>query len=412
MARYGSLPFREQIEFFRDKLSLPTETWTDIVEGMHARAFVVAGAMREDLLSDLREAVDRAIGEERITYRQFKQEFSRIVERYGWRHKGGRSWRARTIHSTNLRTSYHAGRYKQMKEIAARRPYWRYRHNIASVEPREQHLGWDGLILRHDDPWWDTHYPPNGWGCKCYVETLSERDLARMGRDGPDSAPPLNVREERIGVRGPNPRTVRVPEGIDPGWGYNVGQAAFGRRLSDEAFARWQGQPQQWDVLEYPAGGPASWETLRLPRDLPAAATHIVPGPRLTQAGEVVEYLEREVLNAKERLYQVPGAGRVLVSAESLGLHIVPVRAEYLPFLPDLLENPQEVWQVFLRHRRTGKVALRTRIIKAYREQARELLFVADVNRGMLTSHTFVPVTAGKRKLNSGRSGQLLWPHR
>ena len=38
-------------------------------------------------------------------------------------------------------------------------PYWRYQHN-AAVHPRIQHLDWSGLVLRADDPWWGTHYPP------------------------------------------------------------------------------------------------------------------------------------------------------------------------------------------------------------------------------------------------------------
>ena len=100
---------------------------------------------------------------------------------------GGRDWRTRVIYETNLRSSYAAGRYRQMKDVAERRPYWRYRHSDVSENPREEHLGWDGLVLRHDDPWWDTHYPANGWGCKCFVETLADRDLRRLGKSGPDS---------------------------------------------------------------------------------------------------------------------------------------------------------------------------------------------------------------------------------
>ena len=223
-AEHARLPFAEQIEFFRSKLNLPSETWTDIVHDEHDRAFVVAGAAHADLVSDLRDAVDQAIAEG-TTLATFRRDFDSVVAKHGWSYKGGRTWRTEVIYGTNVRTSYAAGRYRQMKEGVDRRPYWRYRHSHASENPREEHLAWDGTVLRHDDPWWNTHYGPNGWGCKCYVEALSDRDLKRLGKTGPDQAPPVNLREETIGKTGPNPRTVLVPEGVDPGWGYAPGQS-------------------------------------------------------------------------------------------------------------------------------------------------------------------------------------------
>jgi SPP1 gp7 family putative phage head morphogenesis protein len=229
-ARYASLPFAEQIRFFRRKLNLGTRAWTDIWQAQHDHAFVVAGAMKDDLLKDLREAVDRVISEG-ITLQQFKKDFLSVVSKNGWsgwtgeETPAGRAWRARTIYDTNLRTSYAAGRYEQMQAIKSRRPYWRYRHNDSVVTPRPEHLAWDGLVLPADDPWWRTHFPPNGWGCKCYVETLSESDLARLDQDGPDQAPPIEWEEATVGTRGPTRRTVRTPKGIDPGFGYTPGEA-------------------------------------------------------------------------------------------------------------------------------------------------------------------------------------------
>ena len=80
------------------------------------------------------------------------------------------------------------------------------------------------MVLRHDDPWWDTNYPPNGWGCKCYVETLNQRMLERLGKDGPDEAPALEIRLVTIGEGGASPRTVLVPKGVAPGGAMAPGQ--------------------------------------------------------------------------------------------------------------------------------------------------------------------------------------------
>ncbi len=221
--RHAALPFQEQIDFFRSKVNLPTEDWTDIWQEQHERAFVVAGAARMDLLEDLRGAVDRSIAGG-ATLEEFRRDFAAIAKKHQWPYRGGEGWRTETIYGTNLRTSYAAGRYRQMKAIAERRPYWRYRHSHASEKPRQDHLQWDGRILRHDDPWWNTHYPPNGWGCKCYVEALNERELKRLrGDEGPDEAPEIEMRKVTVGKRGPVPRAVEVPEGIDPGWAYAPG---------------------------------------------------------------------------------------------------------------------------------------------------------------------------------------------
>ncbi|MDE0714089.1 MAG: DUF935 family protein [Gammaproteobacteria bacterium] len=222
--QHARLPFEQQVEFFRGKLNQPTAAWTDIWQSQHDRAFVVAGAAKTDLLTDLRSAVTDAI-ENGTTLEDFRKAFDGIVEKHGWSYNGGRDWRTKVIYSTNLRTSYAAGRYRQMKDMADRRPYWRYRHSHAVVNPRPHHLAWDGMILRHDDPWWNTHYPPNGWGCQCYVESLSERDMERMGKEGPDTAPEIGTRTVTVGQRGPHPRVVEVPDGIDPGWAYAPGQS-------------------------------------------------------------------------------------------------------------------------------------------------------------------------------------------
>lgn len=224
--KYGSLPFDEAVRFFRRrlKLSLPTAGWTDLWQDAHDHAFVVAGAMRDDLLADLGQAVDKAISQG-TTLEQFRKDFDRIVQQHGWVYKGGRNWRTRVIYETNMRTSYQAGRYRQLKRGTRLHPYWRYKHSDAVEHPRPQHEAWDGLVLRHDDPFWDTHYPPNGWGCKCRVFGVSERQLKKMGKDEPDKAPPVELEERLVGKNSPFPRVVKVPTGIDPGWGYAPGRS-------------------------------------------------------------------------------------------------------------------------------------------------------------------------------------------
>ncbi len=220
-AKYGRMPFGEAIAFFRDKLNVPTEKYDDLVKEMHAKGFMVAGAMKAELLTDLRSAVDKVIAGGG-TLESFRKDFDTVVADHGWRYKGGRNWRTRVIYHTNLRSAYNTGRWSQMTDpdVVRLRPYLMYRHS-GSANPRPQHLAWHGLILRHDDPFLDSHAPQNGWGCNCRLDSVSDRDLARMGKAGPDKAPEIEYREyeDRDGNK------KRVPKGIDPGFDYNPGKA-------------------------------------------------------------------------------------------------------------------------------------------------------------------------------------------
>ena len=214
-------PFQAQIDFLRQKLNLPTERWDDIQAAAHDRAFVVAGAAKADLLADLHAAVIQA-AEGGAGLQAFRKDFKAIVARHGWTGwtgegtKEGVAWRTRVIYQTNMATSYAAGRHAQMSdpEVLKLHPYWRYLHSDGVLTPRKQHLAWHGLTLRHDHPFWKTHYPPCGWGCQCRVTSVTRREGEASARAGLDEPP---AGWDRI-----NPAT-DAPVGIDKGFDYAPG---------------------------------------------------------------------------------------------------------------------------------------------------------------------------------------------
>ena len=215
-------PFAEQVAAFRLRLGelAPTARWDDLRGAEHDRAFMVAGAVKADLLADLAQAVDKAIAEG-TTLEDFRRDFRSIVERrgwHGWTGEGtpkGEAWRTRVIYKTNMATSYAAGRMAQLVE--GKFAYWVYRHGNA-LEPRLHHLAWDGLALRPDHDFWKTHSPPNGWGCTCYV--AGARTPAGVRRLGGDPGKPLPD-----GWQARSPKT-GAPVGIDKGWDHAPGAGA------------------------------------------------------------------------------------------------------------------------------------------------------------------------------------------
>lgn len=184
-------PFQAQIDYLRNKLNLPTEKWDDITRAAHDKAFIVAGAAKADLLDDLHQAVIRSASEGR-GFQVFQRDFKALVAKHGWTgwtgegSAAGEAWRARIIYQTNMSTSYWAGRYQQMTnpEVLKLHPYWRYIHSDTVLHPRPLHLAWHGLTLRWDHPFWQAHFPPNGWGCQCRIISVTQVEGEASARAG------------------------------------------------------------------------------------------------------------------------------------------------------------------------------------------------------------------------------------
>lgn len=214
-------PFAHQIAALRIRLAQLkiSPKWTDLWQAEHDRAFMVAGAMKADLLADLAAAVDRAITEHR-SIEEFRRDFRAIVERrgwHGWTGEGtakGEAWRTKVIYRTNMATSYAAGRMAQL--TATNWEFWVYKHGNAR-EPRLQHLAWDGVALPPDHPFWADHAPPNGWGCTCRIRGADSAAGVRRAGGDPDKTLPA-------GWQSVNPKT-GAPIGIDKGWAYAPGRS-------------------------------------------------------------------------------------------------------------------------------------------------------------------------------------------
>ena len=221
----------EAISFFRQKDLVPTERWGEVMNEAHARGFAVAGAAGQALLTDMKAAINSALTDGR-TLKEFQRDFEQIAKTHKWDYNGSPGWRARIIYSTNLATAYSAGQFAQLDTDEARDifPYWEYVHHTCQ-HPRQDHLAWSGLVLRNDDPWWATHYPPNGWRCHCTVRPISRYEMKRRQLTV-SVAPPLDLRPWRNPATG---KTEMVPRGIDPSFAYNPGMAWKEKRIALEA---------------------------------------------------------------------------------------------------------------------------------------------------------------------------------
>ena len=240
---------RRALDYIKNKSLCPAFSYRDVWNEEHAAAFTVAKAMQIDVLSDFKNAVEKAI-EGGTTFEHFKQELKPTLMRKGWWGRKemtdpltgrtvdaqlGSDRRLRTIYQTNLRSAYQKGQYDRTMESDAH-PYLMYRTG-ASVRHREQHLRWNNLILPKDDPLWNSIFPPNGYGCKCHTVAVTQARKERYERDGVPAYNPDTRKTVRMPAQTAAPkvsyknffnerkRTLeRIPEGITPGFNWNQGQ--------------------------------------------------------------------------------------------------------------------------------------------------------------------------------------------
>jgi SPP1 gp7 family putative phage head morphogenesis protein len=222
----------------------PSFNWLDVWEEGHAASFTVARSTGYDVLNDIFEALLKALAEGQ-TYRQFAAELTPLLQAKGWWGRQmtldpitresvvsqlGSARRLQTIFDANMRVSYAAGHWTSFERSKVYRPYLRY-VAILDEATRPQHAARHNLVLPVDDPYWDWWAPPCGWNCRCTLQSVSERDVERLQRQGVDlkfTAPALDLRpylNKRTG------EISQVPDGIDPGWAYNPGKAGWSQVL-------------------------------------------------------------------------------------------------------------------------------------------------------------------------------------
>jgi hypothetical protein len=118
-----------------------------------------------------------------------------------------------------VNTARAAGEWERIQRTKRGLPFLVYELSVAERR-RPEHMNWVGIVLPVDDPFWITHYPPNGWLCQCRVRQISRREAETLGYDPETPGPQVVTRPWTNKVTG---ERFDVPEGIDPGWQSNPG---------------------------------------------------------------------------------------------------------------------------------------------------------------------------------------------
>lgn len=341
------LPPEEAIKYFQGKGYRFSWKWQEMWHEDHVKAFTVAKAMRLDILQDIRGALDQALNDG-TTFETFKKNLTPLLQEKGWWGKQeidgqtvqlGSTRRLNTIFNVNVQTSYQAGHYRAMTDpdVLAARPCWRY-VALNDGHTRPQHLAWANTILPADHPWWNTHYPPNGWNCRCTVVSVSKSEMERDGRKitkNPDDSM-VQLRDPRTG------EMASFPAGIDPGWDYNPGKESV----------LWDRGKVSRNMKILP--DQTTWQDLGLTDLRKVPMIDRIPAPALLAAGRDAAEAEQILadafgLSAEKKFIDIDTADgdKAILHIDQIP-HMVAKRQDererYGSYLLETLKNPYEVW--------------------------------------------------------------------
>ncbi len=95
------------------------------------------------------------------------------------------------IFRTNIQGAYGRGRWYKQQANKIERPYL-MRDGINDSRQRPAHKILDGIIRPIDDPFWDTHYPPDDFRCRCIARSLTKEQAEAKGITTDASLPDIN----------------------------------------------------------------------------------------------------------------------------------------------------------------------------------------------------------------------------
>lgn len=193
----SQVKFDEAIAFYKQKLPLPTEVWEQVINESQDWAFTIAGVEKANVLQSVFDLILKVLegrSHSVTTFEDFATNFNDLMVSSGYGEQ--KPWRSRLVFGQNIKTAYNAGRYRTQTDPEAikRRPYLQYIHDHPIV-PRPHHKALHLKIFRADDNILNYIYTPNGFGCECQMQSLSEQD---MQREGLKVAEPIT---ERINLR-------------------------------------------------------------------------------------------------------------------------------------------------------------------------------------------------------------------
>ena len=259
---FGPVPHQEASDFIKNKPAVSRAVFEQMLPEVRARTFLISGMVPLDLAQKLRDRIAEipAGGDWESAKRDIADSLSPFLAVEGQpaeETQAAAERRAELLLRTHGYQAYSAAQYNVMERQKDVFPYWRYQ-TAQDDRVRDSHAALEGVVLPANDPFWQTHFPPWDFNCRCTVVPLSDADVAEIAQE--DQSKPAEERSilsdlqlarmnsDGTLLRGPNQVVdVRSPRQKRDGDGYawqpgdlRLPLATLKERYSPEVFSAFE----------------------------------------------------------------------------------------------------------------------------------------------------------------------------
>lgn len=160
---------------------------------MQQNVAIFSAAKTWQQASELASLVVNDKGQQR-EWKSFKEEALKVAADYNVHY-------LRTEYDTAVAAGQMAGLWKQMEATVGPDALAMY-DTVGDARVRPEHQKWDRIIRPLSDDFWNTHWPPNGYNCRCTVRFVNDGEVTENvpGPDDADVPPVFRFNSGKMGM--------------------------------------------------------------------------------------------------------------------------------------------------------------------------------------------------------------------
>ena len=188
---FAPTPHAEAVDFIKSKPVVSREVFDNLLPDLRARAFLITGIESANVVQGIRDRIaDIPAG---ANWDDVKKDIVADLHPFLANDDDPDNMiaaerRAELLMRMHGFQAYQAAQYNVMERQKDVFPYWRYQ-TMEDDRVRPEHAALDGIVLPADHEFWQHHYPPWNFGCRCQVIPVSQSDYDDIKKDDESQSP-------------------------------------------------------------------------------------------------------------------------------------------------------------------------------------------------------------------------------